>query len=45
MSTLARDLIELNAIPTPHGALTYHLLREIAAALIAAGIRSELEGC
>ena len=45
MSTLAQDLIELNAMPHPHGALTNHLLREIAAALIAAGLRDELGGC
>lgn len=45
MSTLASDLLELNAMPHPHGALTNHLLREIAAALIAAGIRNEMEGC
>jgi hypothetical protein len=37
MSTLAKDLIELNSLPQPHGSLTDHLLREIALNLIAPG--------
>jgi hypothetical protein len=44
MSVLARDLIELNALPLPHGCLTEHLLRELATNLIAPGVASELEG-
>ena len=35
MSVLAEDLITLLALPTPHGTLTEHLLREIARRLIA----------
>jgi len=35
MSVLAEDLITLLALPTPHGTLTEHLLREIAKLLIA----------
>lgn len=45
MSLLAQDLIELNALPLPHGCLTEHLLREIACNLIAPGVASELGGC
>lgn len=44
MSMLARDLIELNALPTPHGCLTEHLLREIALNLIAPGVKDERSG-
>lgn len=44
MSLLARDLIELNALPAPHGTLTEHLLREIALNLIAPGVKDEREG-
>lgn len=44
MSILAKDLIELNALPLPHGTLTDHLLREIALNLIAPGVRDEREG-
>jgi len=35
MSILAEDLVTLLALPTPHGTLTEHLLREIARLLIA----------
>lgn len=38
MSTLAENLITLLALPTPHGTLTEHLLREIARLLIARGV-------
>lgn len=38
MSTLAKDLILLTSLPTPHGSLTNHLLREIAMSLIAQGM-------
>ncbi|WP_233854047.1 hypothetical protein [Paraburkholderia sp. HD33-4] len=44
MSTLAKDLIELNALPLPHGSLTEHLLREIALNLIAEGVADERGG-
>jgi hypothetical protein len=44
MSILAKDLIELNALPLPHGTLTEHLLREIALNLISPGVRDEREG-
>ena len=44
MSQLARDLIELNELPQPHGSLTDHLLRELAARLIAEGVRDERAG-
>jgi hypothetical protein len=44
MSTLARDLIELNALPLPHGTLTEHLLRELAMNLIAEGVAKEIGG-
>lgn len=44
MSTLAKDLIELNALPMPHGTLTNHLLRELALNLIAPGVRDERSG-
>jgi hypothetical protein len=44
MSQLASDLLELNALPLPHGTLTDHLLRELATNLIAPGVASELEG-
>lgn len=45
MSTLAKDLLELNRLPTPHGSLTDHLLREIALNLIAPGCKDERAGC
>jgi hypothetical protein len=44
MSVLAKDLIELNALPVPHGALTEHLMRELAMALIAEGVAKEIGG-
>jgi hypothetical protein len=44
MSTLARDLIELNALPLPHGTLTEHLLRALAMNLIAEGVAKEIGG-
>jgi hypothetical protein len=40
MSTLAKDLIELNALP--HGALVEHLLRALACCLIAEGVAKEI---
>jgi hypothetical protein len=42
MSTLAKDLIELNALP--HGALVEHLLRALAEMLIADGVAKEIGG-
>jgi hypothetical protein len=46
MSLLASDLLELRRLAEGGaGALTETLLHEVAAALIAAGIRSELGGC
>ncbi|HEX7909927.1 MAG TPA: hypothetical protein VF534_17805 [Paraburkholderia sp.] len=45
MSILAKDLVELNALPLPHGTLTEHLLRELATNLIAPGCASYLAGC
>jgi hypothetical protein len=44
MSVLAKDLIELGALPAPHGALTDHLLREIAMHLIAPGVADQQGG-
>jgi hypothetical protein len=44
MSVLAKDLIELRALPAPHGALTNHLLREIARNLIAPGAADQQGG-
>lgn len=45
MSTLARDLIELKRMADEGaGALTQHLLKEVAANLIAEGVRDEMEG-
>jgi hypothetical protein len=44
MSTLARDLIELIAMPAPFSVLTVHLLREIAGNLIAPGVTDERGG-
>lgn len=44
MSQLASDLIELNALPLPHGCLTEHLLRELAMNLIAEGVADERGG-
>lgn len=37
MSALAKNLQNLCALPAPHGALTQHLMREIAQQLIARG--------
>ena len=45
MSTLAQDLQALRDMPEPHGALTEHLMREIALNLIAEGVRDERDGC
>lgn len=46
MSELAQDLIELNRLMrVAGGALTMHLLKEVAARLIGAGCRMELGGC
>jgi hypothetical protein len=42
MSTLAKDLIELNALP--HGALVEHLLRALAMDLIGEGVAKEIGG-
>lgn len=45
MSTLAADLIELQRLAQGGaGALTEHLLREVALNLIAEGVRDEREG-
>jgi hypothetical protein len=44
MSTLARELIELIAMPAPYSALTAHLLREIAGNLIAPGVTHQRGG-
>lgn len=44
MSLLAKDLIELVSLPGPHGALTDHLLREIARNLIAPGVADRRDG-
>jgi hypothetical protein len=45
MSTLAKDLIELKRLADGGaGALTEHLLREVALNLIAEGVASELGG-
>lgn len=44
MSILEKDLIELNALPLPHGTLTDHLLRELAMNLIAEGVADERGG-
>ena len=44
MSQLASDLIELNALPLPHGTLTETLLRELAMNLIAPGVESDRNG-
>lgn len=45
MSTLAADLIELQRLAKGGaGALTEHLLREVALNLIAEGVRDEREG-
>ncbi|MBU7436490.1 hypothetical protein [Paraburkholderia fungorum] len=38
MSILAKRLLELNALPEPHGALSEHLIREMAAELIGEGV-------
>ena len=46
MSELAIDLFELKRLMrVAGGALTYHLLCEVAARLISAGLRSDLGGC
>ena len=45
MSTLAQDLQALRDMPEPRGALTEHLMREIALNLIAEGVRDERDGC
>jgi hypothetical protein len=45
MSTLAKDLIELVRLSQGGaGALTQHLLREIAINIIAPGVRDQREG-
>jgi hypothetical protein len=45
MSTLAEDLIELKRLAQGGaGALTEHLLREVALNLIAQGVRDERQG-
>ena len=43
MSILAKDLIELCALPEPHGGLTDQLLREIARNLIAPGVANQTD--
>jgi hypothetical protein len=46
MSLLAKDLLELVRLSVGGaGTLTTHLLREVAANLIAEGVASELGGC
>jgi hypothetical protein len=46
MSDLALDLIELKRLSAGGmGALTEKLLHEVAARIIASGMRNELEGC
>lgn len=46
MSTLAEDLIELKRLAEGGaGALTEHLLREVALNLIAEGVADVREGC
>jgi hypothetical protein len=46
MSSFAKDLIELQRLCLGgSGALTQHLLREIACSLIAAGVADERGGC
>jgi hypothetical protein len=46
MSDLAQDLIELKRLAEGGmGALTETLLHEVAARIIASGLRNELEGC
>ena len=45
MSTLAQDLQALRDMPEQHGALTEHLMREIALNLIAEGVQDERDGC
>lgn len=46
MSTLAADLIELRRLAEGGaGALTQHLLEEVAHNLIQPGVRDEREGC
>lgn len=46
MSRFAKDLIELQRLCLGgSGALTQHLLREIARNLIAAGVADERDGC
>lgn len=45
MSVLAEDLITLLALPTPHGTLTEHLLREIARFLIAGDDACSASAC
>ncbi len=44
MSVLAKDLRDLRALPSPHGTLTDHLMREIALNLIAPGVADERGG-
>jgi len=46
MSMLAKDLTELRRLSDGGaGSLTLHMLREIAANLIAEGVRDERAGC
>jgi hypothetical protein len=46
MSRFAKDLLELQRLSLGgSGALTQHLLREIACNLIAAGVADERDGC
>jgi hypothetical protein len=46
MSDLALDLLELKRLAAGGmGALTEKLLHEVAARIIASGMRNELEGC
>ncbi|GEM_PF-2816985 len=46
MSRFAQDLLELQRLCLGgSGALTQHLLREIACNLIAAGVADERDGC
>lgn len=46
MSRIAKDLLELKRLTQGGaGALTQHLLREVAASLIASGVNDQRAGC
>ncbi|WP_233829234.1 hypothetical protein [Paraburkholderia sp. ZP32-5] len=44
MSVLAKDVFELRRLAEVGGALSAHLLREVAADLIGNGVRDDREG-